>query len=72
MFKDIFSKLVQDKDLSLYKVSKETSIPKSIIYEWASGKREPVSEYLIKLADYLDCSVDYLLGRTDNPNSHKS
>lgn len=22
-------------------------------------------------ADYLDCSVDYLLGRTDNPNSHK-
>jgi len=23
------------------------------------------------IADYLDCSVDYLLGRTDNPNSHK-
>ena len=21
-----------------------------------------------KIADYLDCSVDYLLGRTDNPN----
>ncbi len=71
MFKDIFSKLVQDKDLSLYKVSKETNIPKSIIYEWASGKREPVSEYLIKLADYLDCSVDYLLGRTNNPEINK-
>ncbi len=24
-----------------------------------------------KFADYLDCSVDYLLGRTDNPNAHK-
>lgn len=24
-----------------------------------------------KIADYLDCSVDYLLGRTDDPNSHK-
>ena len=23
-----------------------------------------------KIADYLDCSVDYLLGRTDNPDSH--
>lgn len=23
------------------------------------------------IADYLDCSVDYLLGRTENPNSHK-
>ncbi len=27
---------------------------------------------LARIADYLDCSVDYLLGRTDNPNSHKS
>lgn len=26
---------------------------------------------LTNIADYLDCSVDYLLGRTDNPNSHK-
>lgn len=26
---------------------------------------------LAKIADYLDCSVDYLLGRTDNPESHK-
>lgn len=26
---------------------------------------------LARIADYLDCSVDYLLGRTDNPNSHK-
>ncbi len=27
---------------------------------------------LARIADYLDCSVDYLLGRTNNPNSHKS
>ena len=26
---------------------------------------------LAKIADYLDCSVDYLLGRTDDPNAHK-
>lgn len=25
------------------------------------------SFYLAKIADYLQCSVDYLLGRTDNP-----
>lgn len=24
---------------------------------------------LAKIADYLDCSVDYLLGRTDRPNT---
>ena len=26
---------------------------------------------LAKIADYLDCSVDYLLGRTTDPESHK-
>lgn len=26
---------------------------------------------LAKIADYLDCSVDYLLGRTDNPEVNK-
>ena len=24
-----------------------------------------------KIADYLDCSVDYLLGRTDNPKVNR-
>lgn len=27
---------------------------------------------LAKIADYLNCSVDYLLGRTDNPNFEKA
>ena len=26
---------------------------------------------LARIADYLDCSVDYLLGRTDNPNINR-
>lgn len=26
---------------------------------------------LAKIADYLDCSVDYLLGRTDNPEVNR-
>ena len=28
----------------------------------------PKADNLAKIADYLGCSVDYLLGRTDNPN----
>lgn len=32
----------------------------------------PSIEKVYALADYLDCSVDYLLGRTDNPQAHKS
>jgi transcriptional regulator with XRE-family HTH domain len=71
MFKDNFKKIIQIKNLSAYKVSKETGIPKTIVYDWAAGAREPVSEHLITLADYLGVSIDYLLGRTDNPEINK-
>lgn len=33
-----------------------------------SDKKGLSSFSLAKIADYLECSVDYLLGRTDNPN----
>lgn len=29
----------------------------------------PKADNLAKIADYLNCSVDYLLGRTDNPSA---
>lgn len=33
--------------------------------------REPPVSNLIIIADYFDISLDYLTGRTDNPDSHK-
>ena len=38
-------------------------------YEY--GERNPTSDILIKLADYFDVSIDYLVGRTDNPKINK-
>lgn len=29
------------------------------------------ADSLARIADYLDCSVDYLLGRTDNPEINR-
>lgn len=34
-------------------------------YEY--GEREPAYQKLLALADYFDVSIDYLVGRTDNP-----
>lgn len=39
------------------------------ITEFAKGKQLSCIS-LAKIADYLDCSVDYLLGRTDSPASY--
>jgi len=38
---------------------------------YEAGEHKPDSDVLIKLADYFDVSIDYLVGRTDDPNSHK-
>lgn len=43
-------------------------LSKNAISTMRSGGSMPKSENLAKIADYLDCSVDYLLGRTDIPD----
>jgi transcriptional regulator with XRE-family HTH domain len=35
------------------------------------GKVDLPTSKLLALADYFDVSLDYLTGRTDNPDSHK-
>ena len=39
----------------------------NIISRYETGEREAGYKELIMLADYFDVSVDYLLGRSDNP-----
>ena len=47
------------------KILKECGIRKSLVYDLEKRDYTPSGEVLLKLADYFDCSVDYLLGRTD-------
>ena len=39
---------------------------------YETDTKEPTMSNLIALADYFDVSIDYLVGRTDNPTFHKS
>lgn len=39
---------------------------------WETGKFSVDSDMLIKLADFFNCSTDYLLGRTDDPRYKKA
>lgn len=34
------------------------------------GERNPTSDVLIALADYFDVSLDYLVGRSDDPTRY--
>lgn len=36
-------------------------------YRYENGERVPNTDILIKLADYFQVSLDYLVGRSDDP-----
>ncbi len=38
---------------------------------YEKGEQQPTLPIVIKLADYFDVSIDYLVGRTDNPQINK-
>lgn len=48
-------------------VQMETGIEQALLSKYESGKRIPPTETLIALADYYGVSMDYIMGRTDNP-----
>jgi transcriptional regulator with XRE-family HTH domain len=49
--------------VSQEKLKKDLFISSSVVYKWVSGKSLPSIESLVKLAEYFDCSVDFLIGR---------
>ena len=52
-------------------IREDILVSSSVISKWKKGECLPNGETLKRIADYLDCSVDYLLGRTDDPQAHK-
>lgn len=54
--------VIKERAKSTYKIFKDTRIKSSYFAKWRKG-REPLLSSLGILADYLDCSLDRLVGR---------
>lgn len=59
--------LAAAKNLSKNKLLAEAGLGKSLFDTMKKGKI-PSVDRISQIADYLGCSVDYLLGRTDEPS----
>lgn len=57
----------EKRNINQVKIAVDLKISQESISKYETGKAFPSKDILIKLADYLNCSIDYLLGRTDNP-----
>ncbi|MFR5869665.1 MAG: helix-turn-helix domain-containing protein [Acutalibacteraceae bacterium] len=63
--------LMEQRNLSAYRLSHETGISQARISGWKTGKSNPKQDALEILADYFGVSVDYLLGRA-RTSAHRS
>lgn len=57
--------LREDRDLRQSDVAKATGIDQRTLSNYETGKTNPDSYALIRLADFFDVGIDYLVGRTN-------
>ena len=63
--------LREDRDLTLTDMGKVLSCSQRVYSNYERGDIDIPTTTLIKIADFHNVSVDFLLGRTDNPKLNK-
>ena len=59
--------LREKKKISQQKLVMDLNVNQNTVSRYENGSRQADYEMLIKIADYFNVSIDYLLERTDNP-----
>lgn len=67
MFKERLRELRSEKGLSQTDMGELLKITRQAYCHYENGKREPTQEVLKEISKILNCSIDYLLGNTDDP-----
>ena len=55
------------RKITQLKLALDLNMNQNTISRYETGEREAGYNELILIADYFNVSIDYLLGRTDNP-----
>lgn len=69
-FPDRLLALRKSKNLTQKQLAAELQMSELAIQHYESQRRKPAFDVLIALADYFDVSLDYLVGRSDDPTRH--
>ena len=49
----------------------QTGIEQALLSKFENGERVPPTETLVRLAEFYNVSIDYILGRTDKPDVNR-
>ena len=70
MFSEKIRQLRKDRHLTQAEVAKEVGLSARGYQDLELGAK-PLYDALLHIADFYDVSVDWLMGRTDNPHAHR-
>ena len=66
-FSDRIKEIRKSRKLTQVQVATGINISEQAYQKYEYGKREPGIAFAIALADYFNVSLDYLVGRSDDP-----
>ncbi len=64
-------KLRKQAGLTQISLQMKTGIEQALLSKFENGERIPPTETLIVLADFYGVSMDYIVGRTENPEINR-
>ena len=59
------------KGISQLRLATDLNMNQNSVSRYETGEREMGYAMLIRVADYFNVSIDYLLGRTENPEVNR-
>ncbi|KEF40468.1 putative transcriptional regulator [Schinkia azotoformans MEV2011] len=72
MLAERIKKRRKEKKLTQEYMAEKLGITRQGYGHYETGRNEPDNQALLKIADILECSVNYLLGTSDNPTQTTS
>ncbi len=69
-FSERLKSLRLSNKLTQKQLSAKVGLSELAIQNYESERRKPAYDVLIALADYFDVSIDYLVGRSDDPKRY--
>ena len=65
-FGESLNEILTDRNIKVKDFAKSVNISLATVYSWLSNSTEPALSSVIAIADYFKCSVEFLIGRSDD------
>lgn len=65
---DKINALLNEKGITGAQMSRDLGFSNAVYSQWNTGKQKPSAVKAAAIAEYLEVSTDYLLGKTDTKN----